>query len=525
MSSHTSERMTAAAPRSHEEQVVYYNATDDLLGRNLAPGRRHRPYLLTAARAWTYEEAVAAADAAGAGFLDLGLQRGDRVILATRDRPEFVFAFWGAMKAGLVPVPVAQGLSTSDLHFLLIDSEARAALCDSSSADALLPAAQRSGAAVVFVGASPPSDAREWAQVCARKGALSPVATTAEDVALWLYTSGTTGLPKAVMHRHGHLRAAPAGLSRQVIAMTPEDRVLSVSRMFFAYGLGNSVYLPAAAGASVVVNEGPVVPALVNDLLERAAPTVLFGVPTFFDGFARLANARLPGTVRIALSAGESLSAAVFERFRAAFGASLLDGLGATEALHHVTSNRLDDVVVGSAGRPLDGYDVEVRDREGAAVAEGASGELWLRGPTTFAGYWRRPDLTARAFRDGWMRTGDLVRVVDGRVFHEGRLDDLIKLGGVWVAPVEIEDVLRGHKDVVDAAVVAVDVGSGVPLLKAVVAAQRDDAAFARELRLLCRGRLATFKVPQVFEVVEELPRTPTGKLRRFVLRQGAPGP
>jgi benzoate-CoA ligase len=262
------------------------------------------------------------------------------------------------------------------------------------------------------------------------------------------------------MHRHRHLRWAPNGLARQVLQMEPDDVVLSISKMYFAYGLGNSVYLPASAGATVVINPTPPIPMVIQGVLERTKPTLVFGVPAFFAGYTRLAEADLPPTVRRVVSAGEALSLDAFEAFNDRFGRPLLDGLGSTEAMHHVTSNRVDDLVPGSAGSALEGFEVKALDRDQEPVPEGASGELWLRGPTTFAGYWRRPELTARAYADGWMRSGDLVRIVDGRVYHEGRLDDLIKLGGVWVAPGEIEDVMRSHEDVSEVAVVAVDEGT-----------------------------------------------------------------
>lgn len=501
-----------------------YNATVDLLGRNLVPGRADRPYLRVEDRTYSYDEVGRAADSAGAGLLGLGLEPGDRVILATRDRSEFVFTFWGAIKAGLVPVPVAQGLSSSDIQFMLTDSEARAVVCDPSSAPSVLPAVEETGATCLIVGGEA-AGATSWEEACGPDAALPVAETSGEDIALWLYTSGTTGLPKAVMHRHRHLRWAPNGLARQVLELESDDVVLSVSKMYFAYGLGNSVYLPASAGASVVLNESPVVPKLVRGVLSRARPTLLFAVPAFFNGFARLPDAELPETVRRVVSAGETLPLDVFEAFRERFGLPLLDGLGSTEAMHHVTSNRPDDVVGGSAGPPLEGFEVKALDRDQQPVPEGVSGELWVKGPTTFAGYWRRPELTARAYADGWMRTGDLVRMVDGRVYHEGRLDDLIKLGGVWVAPVEIEDVLRSHPDVDEVGVVAMDEETGVPILKAFVVSTRRDDDLRKELTRLCRSRLASFKVPHAFEVVDELPRTPTGKLRRFVLRRGAPDP
>jgi acyl-coenzyme A synthetase/AMP-(fatty) acid ligase len=424
-----------------------------------------------------------------------------------------------------VAVPVAPMFSASDLNFILSDSEARALVCDATSVAAASRAVEGTSVVCLVAEDQPVEGTRAWSEVCAEPATLEAVATTEDDIALWLYTSGTTGLPKAAMHRHRHLKAAPGALAKQVLAMGAEDVVLSVSRMFFAYGLGNSVYLPAAVGASVVVNEAPAIPAAVSNLLNKERPTLLFGVPAFFRGFAGLAGAQMPASVRAAVSAGEALDAELFERFKGSFGLPLLDGLGATEAMHHVTSNRPDDIVPGSAGRALDGYEVKVLDREGQPLPEGDHGELWVRGPTTFAGYWRRPELTERAYQGDWMRTGDRVRIVDGRVYHAGRLDDLVKLGGIWVAPTEIEYVLRGHADVHDAAVVAIDDGSGVPVLKAFVVSDRSGPELSRELLRLCRSRLATFKVPQSFDVVEELPRTPSGKLRRFVLRQGTEEP
>ena len=471
-----------------------YNAAVDLLERNLVPERSERPYLRTPDRVWSYGEVAAAADAAGAGLLQLGLGRGDRVIVSTRDRPEFVATFWGAIKAGIVPVPVAPMLPASDLHFILTDSEARALVCDASSVGAARSAAEGTPAVCLLAEEDRVAGTTPWSDVCARPTSLESASTIEDDVVLWLYTAGTTGLPKAAMHRHRSLRSAPAALAEQVLGMDPDDIVVSVSRMFFAYGLGNSVYLPAAVGASVVLNQSPAVPAMVQDLLRSSRPTLLFGLPAFFRGYVGRSNAELPRSIRAVVSAGEALDVDVFERFRATFGLPLLDGLGTTEALHHVTSNRPDDVVPGSAGRALDGYEVQARDRDGQPVPEGETGELWLRGPTTFVGYWRRPDLTERICEGPWVRTGDEVRIVDGRVYHEGRLDDLVKLGGIWVAPTEIENVLRGHPAVSDAAIVAIDDGSGVPVLKAFVVSEQSDVELSKELHPALQGPTGQFQ-------------------------------
>jgi benzoate-CoA ligase family protein len=502
-----------------------YNATSDLLERNaLDPisgfDRGARPYLLTDAKVFTYAEIIARAHGAGAGLLGLGLSRGDRVILLTQDCPELVCAFWGAMKAGLIPIPVAPMLSPSDLKVILADSDARAVVFDAS--------AERSVAAVDLGRAVPLSihdpsvvaGVRRWSEIAKEGESIGTAPTTTTDTAFWLYTSGTTGTPKAVPHAHGSLRAAPFGLSRQVAQLGPNDVVLSASRMFFAYGLGNSVYLPAAAGASVVVSSFPVIPTSTLRLIERWSPTLVFGVPSFYSGYVQLPDATLGPRARLAFSAGEALSPTLFERFEARFGLQLLDGWGCTEAMHHLTSNRVGDAVAGSAGRPLDGFAVEVRDRDGAVVAEGTSGELWVRGPTIFSGYWQRPELTRRALERGWFRTGDVVQLRDGRLYHEGRFDDLLKLGGIWVAPREIEDVLREHRDVEDAAVVMVQNEGDLPILKAFVRSTRMEASLKAELARECRQRLASYKLPTVFEIVAELPRTPTGKVQRFELRK-----
>jgi benzoate-CoA ligase len=501
------------------------NPAADLLGRNRSPERAGRTYLRLPDRDMSFDETISLAASAGAGLRDLGAETGQRVIVATRDRVEFVATFWGAIAAGLVPVPVSDGLSRDDLRFIVRDAAAPVVVCDQASARAVVPAATEASATVVVAGddAPLPAGAVRWSEVCgARDDAWRPVPADDDDVALWLYTSGTTGTPKGAMHPHRALRDAPAGLAAQVLGLGDGDVVLSMSKMFFAYGLGNSVYLPAAMGATVVVDALPALPGRIAALVESSGATVLMGVPATFAGLVNLPGASLPPSVRALVSAGERLRPELFHRANAVFGRPLLDGLGATEALHHFTSNRLDDAVPGTAGRPLDGYAVRVRDRHGDDVADGDPGECWVRGPTTFAGYWGLPELSARAFDGEWMRTGDIVRRIDGRIVHEGRLDDLMKLGGIWVAPTEIEDFLAGQPGVGEAAVVAVDDGDGVPALVAyvVLEADRSEAGVERRLQTACKGALASFKVPRAVRVVPSLPRTATGKVRRHLLRE-----
>lgn len=497
-----------------------YNAAVDLLERNATPDRRERPYLLTASRRYSYAEVIARARTFGAGLRVLGLEQGDRVLVMTPDSIELVCSFWGALRAGVIAVPITTALSAAELQLVLDDSEAKALVFAPSVARTV--GEIRLGATLPIVtGELPIGGALRWAEVEGDPACLDPSCTEADDHAFWQYTSGTTGTPKAVMHRHGSLRAAPDGWARSILAMGPRDVILSVSRMFFSFGLQVSVFLPAAFGAAVVINDAPQVPLSVQGLIEAHAPTLLFGVATFYAGYARLPDAAL-GSVRLALSAGEPLPASLYHEFTGRFGVPLLDGLGSTEGMQHLVCNRPERPVPGSTGRVVDGYELEVRDPSGRALPEGERGELWVRGPTLFAGYWKRPELTARALVDGWLRTGDLVYVEDGHVYHEGRLDDLMKLGGAWVVPREIEDVLRGHRDVEEVAVVASDNGAGIPQLKAYVRSRRKDASLHAELEQLCVAKLPPAKVPQAFTTVEEFPRTSTGKIKRFELRSRA---
>lgn len=498
---------------------AYDNATVDLLESNLDERCDH-PYLITSNNTFSYGDVVERARSFGAELLDRGLEHGDRVLIITRDCVEFVCTFWGAIRAGLVAVPISPAMTPAELRGIVDDSRAKAVVFDSGS-ERIVAAAKVGELLCIATEPSSIAGAISWPDVAGAPERLREVATRASDIAFWLYTSGTTGAPKGVMHSHGNLRASRNGLAKQVLGMGPGDVILSVSRMYFAYGLGNSVFTPAAVGASVIVNTAPAIPAAIQALIDVYAPTLLYGVASFWAGYVGLPAANTGPRMRAAISAGEVLRPDVLERFRARFDVPLLDGLGSTEAMYHATSNRLDDMVPGSVGRPLGGFEAQIRDSDGQPVI-GERGELWLRGPHMFVGYWNRPDLTARTLVDGWMRTGDTARIVDDRIYHEGRVDDLMKLGGIWVAPREIEHEIAAHPDVADVAVAIVDNDTGVPILKAFIRSHRSDPELSRELFDACSARLAAYKVPRAFEVVAEFPRTATGKLKRYLLGSGA---
>ena len=497
----------------------HYNATVDLLEWNLDEHRDH-PYLITSSNTFSYAEVVERARTFGAGLLDRGLAHGDRVLILTKDCVELVCTFWGAIRAGLVAVPISPAMMPAELRGVVDDSRAKAVVFDPGS-ERLVAAAKVSEVLCIATEPSSIAGAIPWPDVAGAPERLRDVATCTSDIAFWLYTSGTTGTPKGVMHSHGNLQASRNGQAKQVLGMGPGDVILSVSRMHFSYGLGNSVFVPAAVGASVIVNTAPAIPAALQALIDVYAPTLLYGVASFWAGYVALPAANTGPRMRAAISGGEVLRPDVFERFRARFDVPLLDSLGSTEAMYHVASNRLDDMVPGSVGRPLRGFEAQIRDSDGHAVI-GQRGELWLRGPHMFVGYWNRPDLTARTLVDGWLRTGDTARIVDDRIYHEGRVDDLMKLGGNWVAPREIEQEIAAHPDVADVAVAIVDNDTGVPILKAFVRSRRHDPELSRELFDACSARLAAYKVPRAFEIVAEFPRTATGKLKRYLLRSGA---
>lgn len=484
-----------------------------LLARAAEGEGGENPYLCTLEGVWSFRRVLEEVERAGAFFLAQGREVGARVVLAMGDRAELVVAFWAALWAGMVAVPVAPSFSPRELREILVDSGAFMAVGDATSAKALTAAAEGLAVRIFFCG-----DRAPWS---ATTRTALPVPADGQDPALILYTSGTTGRMKGVVHSHGNVLAAAAGLGPQVLNLTPEDRVFSAARMFFAYGLGNSVYIPAACGCAAVVHPGPVLPGVVREILERFRPTVLFAVPSLYRALAQQ-----PGvpwrSLRCAVSAGEKLPLELWQLLTRQAKVPVLDGLGMTETLHHFTSNRPGEVAPGSVGRPLAGFSLKVLDEQGQPVAEGQVGELFVSGPSVMQGYFQKPERTAAVLRDGWLATGDLVSVRGGFVYHHGRRDDLVKLSGIAVSLTEVEGVLKKHPGVAEAAVVPVQRGAGVVTLKAFIVPQAGAVVSEAELYRFCRRRLAAFKVPREFELVASLPYTLTGKLRRFSLASSA---
>ena len=345
-----------------------------------------------------------------------------------------------------------------------------------------------------------------------------------DDVAFWLYTSGTTGFPKGARHRHVDLGFCTDAYARGVLGMTADDRVYSVAKLFFAYGLGNSGYFPPDTGATAILNAARPDPAAVAGHVREHRPTLFFGVPTFY---AALLNADLPSdtfeSVRLGISAGESLPAEIYRRFRERFGVEILDGIGTTEILHIFVSNRPGRSKPGTTGVPVPGYEIELRDAQGVAVPDGEPGNLWVAGESVTIGYWNRTAQNRAVLHGPFMATGDqYVREEDGSFVYLGRSDDMLKVGGIWVSPAEVESCIVEMADVVQVAVVGCDPGDGLvkPRAFVVAAAGADPVTLPEKVQAHVREHLAPYKYPRWVELVEELPTTATGKVKRYVLRR-----
>jgi fatty acid CoA ligase FadD22 len=490
------------------------NLAGTLQQRAAARRHGHRPALGVGDRTYTHDE-IHDGGARTAGLLAaLGVRQGDAVLLALPDGVEMAWAFLGAVRLGGLAVPVNPVLPAADHRFLATDCGARAVICTDELADRF------AGRIVVRAGSLTAS--------LASAAPLPPAQVEASDPAYAQYTSGTTGVPRAAVHRHGDPAVYAAAFAEQGLRLREADVVLSVSKMFFAYGLGNSLFFPLLSGARAIVHPGRPAPHEITALVAHHAVTVLFAVPTFY---ANLIRASPPpaelASLRVAVSAGERLTTSLAERAAALLGCPLLDSLGSTEVGQAFVAGTLEQTRGGAVGRALPPYEVAVRGKDGTDLPAGAVGMLWVRGPTVLLEYLGRPEATAEALDGGWLRTGDLASMdEDGFLYHHGRADDLEMVGGITVAPQEIEELLSLHPSVSEVAVASVADGFGATRLHAFVVPAPGVVAgplIGDELAELARSHLAAHKVPRSVTFVEALPRTPTGKLRRFLLRSQPP--
>src|SRR6266571_1882998 len=523
-----------------------FNAASWLLGRNAAasPDR----VAVTAvdldgtATDVTYGELDELAWQAAAGLVAAGIRAEERILLCMADAPELVALFLGGLYIGAVPVPVSTMATAADLATLAADSRARMLAVSAEFAAAAADAAAAGGLRDIVVAGQAgdlgsllgPASARlrvrtlqEFlaaagpADLAAARGAEP---TLADSPGFWLYTSGTTGTPKAAMHRHGSLRTTALTYAADVLGIGPDDVCYSAAKLFFAYGLGNTLTFPFSVGARAVLDRARATPARLASVLGSTRPTLFFAAPT---GYAAMLAAGLPAdtfaSVRLGVSAGESLPADLYQRFTAAFGIEVLDGIGSTEALHIFLSNRPGRVRPGSTGEVVAGYQLRIENADGGAVPDGGPGILYVQGDSVATGYWCRSEVSRRVFRGEWLRTGDIyARGADGYYTCLGRIDDVMKAGGQWVSPGEVEARLRAHPGVEQAVVVAVPDSDGLDKPVACVVAKAGAAPAEDELIAFCRAGLAAFKRPRRILFLPEFPLTATGKVQRFKLREHA---
>jgi benzoate-CoA ligase len=504
-----------------------YNVGVDLLGRNLA-SRPDKIAYIDAAGEHSYRQLAELADRIGAGLLGLGLEPGDRVAVCILDGVDFVAAFLGAIKVGLVPVALNTLLPAEDYAYLLSDSGVRAVLVSGDLLPQIRRAIGLSGWSGELIVSGQPDGAphHSLASLAASHSRRpKPHPSRGQDIAFWLYSSGSTGRPKGVPHRHASPPAAAELFGRQVLGLKQSDVVYSAAKLFFAYGLGNALFFPMSVGATAVLFPDRVTPEAAEQLLARHKVTVFCAAPTLFSRMLAAAGARSPvaRSLCMCVSAGEALPEEIGHAWTARTGVEIVDGIGSTEMLHIFVSNRPGQVRYGTTGRPVPGYEVRLVGEDGRDVGPDEVGELHVRGPTMTAGYWNQPERTAATFVGGWMRTADkFTRSQDGWLTYCGRADDMLKVSGMWVSPSEVENALVGHEAVLEAAVIGVVDAAGLITIKAFIVLKPGhaaDEALAEALKAFIKSRLAPHKYPRIIAFVDELPKTATGKVRRDLLR------
>lgn len=515
-----------------------FNASAWLVDRHVSSGRRESVAFRCRDRELSYQGLQLAVWATANGLLSIGVGSGDRILMVVDDEFAFPAFFLAGLRIGAIPVPVSTLLRADDLGVLAADSAASVVVLSNRYAAHLpeLSVAMGSGGSAVLTGSGASGIDEATTDEAAQAAGIAvhrwesfddhreaPVAPTDElSPGFWLYTSGTTGKPKGAIHRHGHLRATCDTYATSVLGIGPGDLCYSIAKLFFAYGLGNALTFPLSVGACAVLDPDPPTPARAASLLSGHHPTLFFATPGFC---AAMVDAALPSdtlsSVRATVTAGEALPAEVQRRFTEQFGTEMLDGIGSTEALHIFCSNHRGDVRAGTSGRPVNGYELKILDDVGRPVTEpDMPGALWVRGDSVAAGYWQRAETTATTFVDGWLRTGDVyARSADGYYRFVGRNSDMIKAGGIWVSPAEVESVLLEHADVLEAAVVGGHDSNGLEMTVAFVVPRSGHAIDLASLESHCRARMAAFKRPREVHVLAQLPKTATGKIQRFALR------
>ncbi|MEA2660975.1 MAG: hypothetical protein QOH08_547 [Chloroflexota bacterium] len=478
----------------------------------------------------TYGRLADSVDRAGNALKDLGIGMEQRVVIQCLDSPAFVYAFFGAIKIGAIPVPTNTLLTPHDLRYILEDSRAVAVVVSAP----LLPKVQEIRKDlkylrhVLVTGAPAEAGILSFDDALAAADAeLDPADTTPDDACLWLYSSGTTGFPKGAVHLQHDMLFCALTYGANILRSTERDRHFTVSPLFHAYGLGNGVFFPFHVGASTVLKPERATPDLVYQLITTERPTVLFTAPTFYAALLAYPEDAFRydlSSLRFAVSAGEALPKPLFDAWKKRFGSEILDGIGSTEMLHIFISNLPGSARGGTSGKVVPGYKAKIVDDAGTELPAGGSGHLWVSGDSACAYYWNKHEKTKATIRGDWMVTGDTYHLdPDGCFTYEGRSDDMLKVSGQWVSPAEVEAALMGHDRVLEAAVVGAKDKDELVKPKAYVTlknASAGDDALAEELKAFVKGRITPYKYPRWIVFTAELPKNAAGKIQRYKLRE-----
>ena len=508
-----------------------FNVATYFVDRNVLEGRGDKTAIECGDEQISYRQLLERTNRVGNALRKLGVRREERVLLFLLDSPEFLYCFFGAIKAGVVAVPANPLLKAHEYEYLLNDTRARVVFVGETSLPQLLaiPREQlRYLERIVVVGELNPPHACLRELMEAASPDLDAEPTSPDDAAFWLYSSGSTGAAKGCVHLHHDMVVSSELYARNILGMNQDDRCYSVARLFFAYGLGNAGYFPLYCGATTILSPARPTPAGIYADIERYRPTLFFSVPSNY--VALLAHTRADGrkfdlgSIRHAISAGEALPAPLFERFKQRFGIEILDSLGSTETLQMVIANRPGEARPGSSGKIIPGFEAMIVDDEGHAVAQGEIGNLLIKADSTCSGYWNQHEKSKATFEGDWFRTGDkYYQDADGYFWYAGRADDLFKVNGRWLGPAEVERALIAHPAIREAAVIARDDESGLTKPAAYVVVDPTFAAsedLARDLQNWVAEMIGGYKRPQWIEFLPELPKTATGKLQRYKLRE-----
>lgn len=525
-----------------DSQVELFNATDYFIDRNIRQGRGHKVAIYTRLRNYTYNDIEKMVNKTANALINLGVRIEDRILLLMLDIPQFYAVFWGAIKIGAIPIPVNTMMMPEDYEYYLNDSRARVLVVS----EELLPVINQIKGDLLYLRDLIVISEKDGARIPFRQkykrspSIIKPAATTVDDAAFWLYSSGSTGSPKGAVHSQKDMVVTSDAYARGILKLTENDICYSAARLFFAYGLGNAMYFPLAAGAAAVLNPESPTPESVFAILKAFKPTVFFGVPTLYGKMLEHKEIHDKKTgskpdpdgdhefssVRICVSAGETLPSSLYFKWKERFGIEILDGIGSTEMLHIFISNRIGEVKPGSTGKPVPGYECKIVDDTGQEVPQGDLGTLMVKGDSAAQLYWHKREKTRKTMVGEWINTGDkYYQDQDGYYWCSGRSDDMLKVGGIWVSPVEVENTLCSHPQVLECAVTGFPDEKGLIKPKAYVVlhqGEKPSAKLAEELKAFAREKMANYKYPRWIEFVETLPKSTTGKIQRFKLRAPA---